>query len=65
MTDWFNAKFVADTFKFFFYFSEKPSLDISCELSAKHTIHMKCQDVFSLKNKKNVVCCSCDWCFKG
>ena len=34
----------------FFYFSEKTSLDISCELSAKQTIHMKCQDlVFSEK----------------
>ena len=34
----------------FFYFSEKTSLDISCESSAKQTIHMKCQDLFSLKN---------------
>ena len=38
---------------FFFYFPEKTSLDISCELSAKQTIHMKCQDLFSLKNKIN------------
>ena len=37
---------------FFLYFSEKTSLDISCELSDKQTIHMKCQDLFSLKNKK-------------
>ena len=35
-----------------FYFSEKTSLDISCELSAKQMIHMKCQDLFSLKNNK-------------
>ena len=44
---------VEDILKFFFYFSEKTSLDISCELSAKQTIHIKCQDLFSLKNKKN------------
>ena len=44
-------------FYFFFIFSEKTSLDISCELSAKQTIHMKCQDLFSLKNKrKNFEC---------
>ena len=29
----------------------KTSLDISCESSAQQTIHMKYQDVFSLKNK--------------
>ena len=34
---------------FFFFFSEKTSLDISCESSAKQTIHMKCQGFFSLK----------------
>ena len=58
-----QAKFVADNIqkKIFFFFSEKTSLDISCELSAKQTIHMKCQDLFSLKNKKNVVCLSCNW----
>ena len=33
----------------FFYFSEKISLDISCESSAKQMSHMKCQDLFSLK----------------
>ena len=36
----------------FFYFSEKTSRDISCESSVKQKIHMKCQDMFSLKNKK-------------
>ena len=36
----------------YIYFSEKTSLDISCGLSAKQMIHMKCQDLFSLKNKK-------------
>ena len=39
-------------FFFFFYFQMKTSLDISCEASAKQTIHMKYQDLFSLKNKK-------------
>ena len=38
-------------FFFFFFFSEKISLDIS-ELSAKQTIHMICQGLFHLKNKK-------------
>ena len=56
-------------FYFFFNFSKKTSHDISCE-----SIHMKYQDLFSLKNKnkkkkknifRNVVCCSCDWRFKG
>ena len=54
---------------FFFFFSEKTHLDISCESSAWQMIHMKCQDLFSLKNKKKikkiVVCCSCDWRFQG
>ena len=40
------------TFKFsFFLFFRENSLDISCESSAK-TIHMKCQDLFSLIKKK-------------
>ena len=30
----------------------KTNLDISCESSAKQTIHMKYQDLFSLKIKK-------------
>ena len=52
-----------NSFIFFFYISEKTSLDISCESSAQQTIHMKFQDLFSLKNQKkkkkkisNVVC---------
>ena len=36
----------------FILFSEKTSLDISCESSAWQTIHIKCQGLFSLKNKK-------------
>ena len=50
-----QAKFVADYIYFYFFnFSKKTSLDISCELSEKQTIwqtiHMKYQDLFSLKN---------------
>ena len=41
---------------FLVFFSEKTSLDISCESSAWQTIHMKCQDLFSLNNKKNLEC---------
>ena len=41
-----------DNFDFFFYFQMKTSLDISCESSAKQMIHMKYQDLISLKNKK-------------
>ena len=40
------------TILIYFYFQKKTSLDISCELSTKQTIHMKYQDLFSLKNKK-------------
>ena len=32
----------------------KMNLDISCELSAWQTIHMICQDLFLLKNKKYI-----------
>ena len=64
-----KAKFgVDDNLNLFFLFSEKTSLDISCELSAWQTIHMKCQNLFSLANKKivkTVVCPSCHWRFKG
>ena len=41
-----------DNFDFLFYFQMKTSLDISSESSAKQTIYMKYQDLFSLKNKK-------------
>ena len=52
-----DDNFLLLLFFFFFFFSEKTSLDISCELSAKQTVHMKCQDLFSLKNKKNFLEC--------
>ena len=52
-----------DILKFFFFnFSKKTSLDISCESSAWQTIHMKYQDLFFFffwkikKIKINVVC---------
>ena len=46
-------------FYFFLYFSEKTSLDISCESSAWQMIHMKCLSrlVISEKKKKNFECC--------
>ena len=37
---------------FFLLFLRETSLDISCELSARQTIHMKYQDLFSLKITK-------------
>ena len=42
---------VDDNLYLFSLFSEKTSVDISCELSAK-MIHMKCQDMFSVANKR-------------
>ena len=68
-----QAKFVADNilnFSFIIiYFSEKISLDISCESSAWLMIHMKCQDfILWEKNKKKYFFFfywSCDWLFKG
>ena len=42
---------VADDILTLFYFSMKTHLDISYELCAKQMIHMKFQDLFSMKNK--------------
>ena len=55
---------------FFFYcFSEKIRLDLSCESSAGQRIHMKYKVLFSSKDKseinKSVICCSFAWLFKG
>ena len=47
---------------FFVFLLEKTGLYITYESSAKQMIHMKCQDLFSLKNQ-NVFCCHCDWRF--
>ena len=49
-----QAKFVTDDtqiFVFVFFFLQKISFDISCEYSAKQTVYIKCQDLFSLKYK--------------
>ena len=40
--------------KYFSYFSQKTGFDISCKLSPIKTICMKCQILFSGKNKKNI-----------
>ena len=44
-------------FFFCFYLLEKISPDISCEFSARQMIHMKCQDIFTLKVEKNELDC--------
>ena len=48
-------------FIYLFFFLDKTSLDISCELSAWQTVHMKCQNLFSAKNqiKSKIAICSC------
>ena len=38
----------------FFSFFKELMLTLIVDASAKLTIHMKCQDLFSLKNKKNI-----------
>ena len=38
--------------KFFHCFSEKIRLDILCESSARQRNHIKCQALFSLKDKE-------------
>ena len=44
------VKFAADDIlKYFSYFSQKTGFDISCTLSPKETICMKCQILFSMK----------------
>ena len=42
---------------YFSYFSQKTGFDISCKLSPVETICMKCQNLFSGKNKKNISIC--------
>ena len=39
---------------FFLIFQKKMGFDISCKLSPQETICMKCQCLFSGKNKKNI-----------
>ena len=59
------SQIVADNILFFLFynFSEKIGLVVLCELSARQTIHIKLQALFSLKknnNKKHAICCNCD-----
>ena len=42
-------------FDFFSYFSHRKGFHISCKLFPMETIGMKCQILFSGKNKKNVI----------
>ena len=50
-----QAKFVADNILFFFFFFFiKVIFDISCELSAWQTVHMKCQNLLSVECKKYI-----------
>ena len=43
-------------FFFFSYFSQKISFDISCKLSAKETVRMKCHSLFSgKKNQESLI----------
>ena len=43
-----------DTLFFYFYISKEIRLDVSCESSALHRIHMKYKVLFSLKNNEKV-----------
>ena len=52
---WANS--AEDILKYFPYFSRKIGFDFSCKLSPKETICMKCQSLFSGKNKKNISGC--------
>ena len=46
-----------DKLVIFFLFFPKTGFDISCKLSPMETICMKCQNLFSGKNKKNISKC--------
>ena len=46
---------VDDSFKIFFLFSPANRIDNTCKLSPMETICMKCQILFSEKNKKNII----------
>ena len=49
------VKFSADKIlKYFSYFCQKTGFENSCKLSPLETICMKCQILFSGKNKKNI-----------
>ena len=44
-----------DILNYCFHVSDKIRLGISCESSAKQTIHMECQVLFCMKNKKQIM----------
>ena len=44
-----------EIFFFFFFSLQKTGFDISCKLSPKETVCMKCQSLFSGENMKNIV----------
>ena len=46
---------VSCVFFCFFFFLQKTGFDISCNLSSLKTICMKCQILFSGKNKKIII----------
>ena len=41
----------------FSYVSQKTGFDISCKLPPMEIVNIKCQDLFSGKNKKNISMC--------
>ena len=49
---WANS---ADNELIFSYFSQTTGFHISCKLSPLETICIKCQILFSAKNKKNII----------
>ena len=44
-----------NSLKYFSYFAQKTGFAISCKLSPLETICMKCQNQFSVMNKKNII----------
>ena len=49
------VKFYPECLVLKYFFSEKIRLNILCEFSAKQTIHMMCQGLFSRKILKNIM----------
>ena len=54
LSDWIKIS-ADDNLKYFSYFSQETGFDISCKLSLMETICIKCQILFSGKNKKNFI----------
>ena len=53
----YMSKFSRPQSKDFSYFSQKTGFYISCKLSPLETICMKCQNLISGENKKNISIC--------